>query len=325
VTITPKEDALVEGSETVILTLSSNASYTIGSPSNATVTIADNDVLPTVTIVATDANAAEEGLDTGVFTISRTGSTAASLNVYYTRSGTAVNGTDFNTITSPATIPAGSSSATVTITPKEDALVEGSETVILTLSSNASYTIGSPGSATVTISDNDTICTGTITVGTDYACASGEQVEIPIDINNTAGRTDMSFSISFDKTKLQYTGKTSGDMGAEVLTASKDNINRDGKVQPIVTFSEGGPTSGTIVKFEFILLSVISEGSENALTIGDIIPEDTYCGESGAVKCGGECLTWEDVIQKYVCYVNGQCSWQEVIDCYSQYVNSSSL
>src|SRR5204862_3956404 len=87
-TVTPIDDSTVEGNETVVLTLSANAAYTVGSPNSATITIADNDQPPpptTVTVVATDANASESG-DTGMFTISRTGSTAAALTVNYARS-----------------------------------------------------------------------------------------------------------------------------------------------------------------------------------------------------------------------------------------------
>src|SRR5439155_3735305 len=75
--------------------------------------------------------------------------------VNYALSGTAANGTDYTSLGSTLTIPAGSSSATVTVTPIDDTLVEGSETVVLTLSSSANYSIGSPNNATVTIADND--------------------------------------------------------------------------------------------------------------------------------------------------------------------------
>ena len=37
------DDALIEGNETVVLTLNSNSAYTVGSATSATVTIADND------------------------------------------------------------------------------------------------------------------------------------------------------------------------------------------------------------------------------------------------------------------------------------------
>src|SRR5207237_1237364 len=93
VTVTPIDDSQVEGNETVVLTLAANSAYTAGSPSSATVTIADNDQppLPTVTVVANDANASEQGLNTGSFTVSRAANTSTALTVNYTLSGTAQN------------------------------------------------------------------------------------------------------------------------------------------------------------------------------------------------------------------------------------------
>ena len=88
ITITPVDDGEVESSETVTLTLTTDccmgSSYTIGSANTATVTIADDDVLPEVSIAATDATASEAGPTSGQFTVSRTGPTTAALTVYYT-------------------------------------------------------------------------------------------------------------------------------------------------------------------------------------------------------------------------------------------------
>ena len=50
-------------------------------------------------------------------------------------------------------IPAGASSVTLTIYPVADNVVEGAETVILTLSPDPAYNMGQPKSATVTIVD----------------------------------------------------------------------------------------------------------------------------------------------------------------------------
>src|SRR5262245_554004 len=89
-----------EGNETVTVTLSANAAYTVGSPSAATVTLADNDAttLQTVTVVATDAAAAEAGVDPGVLTVSRTGATTTALTVNYTVGGTASSGSDYQAL-----------------------------------------------------------------------------------------------------------------------------------------------------------------------------------------------------------------------------------
>lgn len=112
--------------------------------------------LPTVTIAATDAAAAERNRDPGTLRITRTGATTAALTVRYTGSGTAMIGTDFDGPTGSVVIPMGQMSATVTIRPIDDVYVEGNETAIVTLATNAAYTLGSARAATVTIADNDT-------------------------------------------------------------------------------------------------------------------------------------------------------------------------
>jgi len=159
VTVTPIDDTAVEGNETVILTVSADAAYTVGSPNSATVTIADNDLspppAPTVTVAATDANASEKGPDPGTFTISRSGDAGSALTVNYSLGGTAVNGTDYQPLSGVVTIPVGASAVAVIVRPIDDGTVEGNETVILTLSANVAYIVGSPNTATVTIADND--------------------------------------------------------------------------------------------------------------------------------------------------------------------------
>src|SRR5205807_168957 len=110
--------------------------------------------LPTVNIVASDASAAEQNRDPGVFTVSRTGSTAGALTVPIVLGGTATNGSDYNSLASSVTIPAGQASAQIVVTPIDDNLVEGNETVVASLGASAAYTVGSPSSATVTIGDN---------------------------------------------------------------------------------------------------------------------------------------------------------------------------
>ncbi|NJN14960.1 MAG: ExeM/NucH family extracellular endonuclease [Oscillochloris sp.] len=54
ITIIPVDDADIEGNETVMLTLVDGSDYDLGTPSSATVTIADNDVVPPVACSAGD-------------------------------------------------------------------------------------------------------------------------------------------------------------------------------------------------------------------------------------------------------------------------------
>jgi hypothetical protein len=110
--------------------------------------------LPTVTLVASDSTASESG-DTGKFTFTRTGNINSPLTVYYTIGGTATNSSDYATILSSITFAAGQPTVDQIITPIDDVLVEGNETVQLTLTTNSAYLMGSTTSAIVTIFDND--------------------------------------------------------------------------------------------------------------------------------------------------------------------------
>ncbi|MEA5579512.1 Calx-beta domain-containing protein, partial [Anabaena sp. UHCC 0451] len=135
-------DALLEAKETVIVTLASNTNYLLGTAKTATVNIADNDK-PTITIRASDATAAEtvtgQAANPGRFTLTRTGDLSSSPTVNYTVAGTAINGTDYNTLSKTVTFAAGSATALINVNVKDDAVYEGNETVIVNLASSANY------------------------------------------------------------------------------------------------------------------------------------------------------------------------------------------
>jgi hypothetical protein len=163
---------------------------------------------PVVTITATDATAAESPLDTGTFQVSRTGSTAAPLTVSFTVGGTATPSVDYDTIGTTVTIPAGAASASITVTPKNDDLVELPETVVVTLSAGAGYSVGGANSATVTINSED-VPQSTLTIqfegpnGT-YACGSTVANNGPEDFD----QTDASFHLKIVGQLANVTGVT---------------------------------------------------------------------------------------------------------------------
>ena len=77
------------------------------------------------------------------------------MTVQYTVAGTALAGTDYVALPGAVTIEAGSSTATVAVTPIDDGAFESDESVILTLTANAAYSLGSPSAGTVTIVSDD--------------------------------------------------------------------------------------------------------------------------------------------------------------------------
>src|SRR5437867_3326273 len=83
-----------------------------------------------------------------------------SLRVYYSIGGSASNGADYSALSGVVTIPAGARAARIVVTPVDDMLPEGIETVVLRLTlpqdpADTPYAIGLPERAAAYITDND--------------------------------------------------------------------------------------------------------------------------------------------------------------------------
>jgi len=114
---------------------------------------------PLVSVIAQDSSATELGQTTGVFRVSRSGTTGTALTVTFNLTGSTAAVTDYGlTGTASATtvvIPVGSSFADITVTPADDIIMEASESVKLNLVDGNSYNFGHKTSATVSIVDDD--------------------------------------------------------------------------------------------------------------------------------------------------------------------------
>ena len=106
---------------------------TVQHPSSATITITDNDTAPNVWIDAVQ-NGAEGGTN-GYFRLKRD-NTQNALTVYFTLSGTATRGLDYSIIANSVTFAVGQDTIEIPINVIDDQVVEGTETVILTLTPN---------------------------------------------------------------------------------------------------------------------------------------------------------------------------------------------
>jgi len=114
-----------------------------------------------VTIVASDPQASEAGPDKGVFTVRRSGSTDNHVIVFFTLTGTAMNGADYEGVANSVVIPPGAREANITVLPIDDTEIENNETVIARLAPSPlaspmeQYIIGTISNAVITIYDND--------------------------------------------------------------------------------------------------------------------------------------------------------------------------
>lgn len=156
ITLAPSDDLDFEGAETINITLNTATSpYTIAT-GTASINLTDNDAPPSVTVVA-GINGTEPSTH-GTFTINlSTAAPSGGVDVTYTLTGTASFNTDYtDALSGTINIPEGTNSGTVTLITSDDPDIEGTETIIITLNTaSASYTIETPGSATINLFDND--------------------------------------------------------------------------------------------------------------------------------------------------------------------------
>jgi len=149
------DDQNVEPEEFVQLSVRESAAYGIGTDRVATFVLRDNDSsLPTV-MISPYSDYPTEG-DSGIlrFYIQRS-NTSGDLVVNYDLTGTATPDVDYSGLSGSVTIADGESGATITATPIDDAIVEGNETITVSLKAADDYLLGIANTATLAIADND--------------------------------------------------------------------------------------------------------------------------------------------------------------------------
>ena len=201
ITVAPLDDSVADGNKTVILTLTSpvnqSPEYVLSNNNSAAVTIIDDEsapgTIPQVSVrSSTNPNASEQDVlnpsdqDIAIFTFERSNvnaNSALTVNFTVNTSSTATAGTDYiNNLGTSITFNPGELIKEVTLTAIDDADLEGPETVTLSLSSDAAYTLGAARNATVTIDDADLEGPETVTLSlsSDAAYTLGAARNAPL-------------------------------------------------------------------------------------------------------------------------------------------------
>ena len=157
ITVTPINDTIGEGTETVMMTMVGSTNYDLYTNVNAVAFILDDGDLPVATISAF-RRAAYEG-NTNLFGQLRVEFSNAYISdntVNYTISGTAANGVQYQTIPNSIVVTNGQTNAFINIIPKDDASTVSNTTVTITLTAGANYILAASNlTATVTIFNDD--------------------------------------------------------------------------------------------------------------------------------------------------------------------------
>ena len=266
-------DDVYEDEETFTITLS-HAIGAVLADATAEGTITAEEItkqggLPTLTIA--DASGAEGG--TVTFTVTRTGATeldatvnwAASTASPATASAADLTGATSGTVTVTAS-PATSATTTITVHLADDDLHEGAETFTVTLSAPAEAKLGTPSSATGTITDDEEAPTVTLaltpatidesgatnasTVTASLNHASSAATTVTVNAVAVAPAVEGDFTLSANRTLTIAAGETAS-AGTVTITANDNNLDAPNKqvtVSATATNSQGvtAPSARTL-------------------------------------------------------------------------------
>ncbi len=152
---------------------------------------------PTVSIAVAPASVTEDGATNLIYTVTRSLNLSSATTVNISTSGTATAGVDYTGGVATVVIPAGATTATITIDPTPDTQVEADETVILTVAAGTGYTVGAPASATGTIL-NDDVPSATISVSPAAVAEDGAAnlvYTVTLNQANPSAATTVNYTI----------------------------------------------------------------------------------------------------------------------------------
>ena len=241
-TIPITDDSTFEGNENFTVSLSNVTGAAVLTDANATITITDNESTPTVDFNAATSSGSE-GTASATVQLDLSTASSSAVTVSYTATGGTASGsgTDYTLGSGTFTIPAGSTSSTLSFaTIVDDSIAESGETIEITLSSPSGATLGSQTAHTFTITDNDTASlspstqtvSGTvgssITATTAYTATSfsgtlsyavSPALPSGLSLNSSTGVVSGTPSASQSATSYTITGTGSGS-GSATATIS---------------------------------------------------------------------------------------------------------
>ncbi|MFN0050877.1 MAG: beta strand repeat-containing protein, partial [Planctomycetales bacterium] len=194
-------DTVFEGNETIVVDVTGVTNGTESVPQQVTATIVDDDPAPTVTLSIDPATLSETG---GVVTLTATLSVATALKttVILGFTGTASNGLDYAPSGTQIVIPAGQTSALITLTGLTDTLFEGSESIVVDITSVINAVEQSPQQVSATILDDDPIPSVTVEVTPATISEGGGAATVTATLSAISG-LPTTVSLAFTGTATQ--------------------------------------------------------------------------------------------------------------------------
>lgn len=285
VSVQTRVNTTVEPDPTLVLSIATGSDYTVGTPSSAQTTIKNTNV-PTLNI--SGGTPVSPG---GAVTLTITADQAPlqDTQVSLAISGSAASGTDYDPVHPVLTLSAGTTSTTVTFNTLPTGVIQPSKYIVVSLSpSPADYSVGSQGSAVITISGGNSLPTVTLSSATTYL-QKGEPYDVAINLSEAIS-TPLTINLAYGgnaSAGSDYTvpgggivvpaGQSSFQVAIPTVTNNVVESNRvlTVSLQSSSSYAEGSPSSVSVTITSSVLptltissnMSNVAEGGAATFTI----------------------------------------------------------
>jgi len=260
VTLQAVDDSVAELTETATITIAGTTTYSTGNPAAASVNILDNEPATADIVQVSGYDSMYERITTDYarLRIVRRGDlNAGQFTVNLAYSGTATAGSDYTSVPT-VTVDSTVVNQDFDINPIDDSLLEGPETITVSVAAGSGYTVGTNSpSASVTIRD-DEVATETVLYSENFNTDTSAQWNQLFGSYN--GATDYRCFFGYDYASGAYipaipaAPHSGGDTHGLYLTVNKDDASDYGAAG-VNVYPKGKSFSGDYaVRFDMYLM-----------------------------------------------------------------------
>ncbi len=192
VAVQTRVNSVVEADPTVTMSIAGGSGYSVGSPSSAQTTIKNNNV-PTLQV--SGSTTVSPG-GSATVTVTADQAPLQDTQVDLTVAGSAQAGTDYNPVHPVVTLSAGTTTTSVTFNTLTTNVIQPDKYIVVSITpSPTSYSVGSQGSAVITISGGNTLPTATLSSPTTYL-QKGQPYDVTVSLSEAVS-TPLTVNLAY--------------------------------------------------------------------------------------------------------------------------------
>ncbi|MFZ6005504.1 MAG: beta strand repeat-containing protein, partial [Actinomycetota bacterium] len=272
------DDSIDEPNEVFNVTLS-NASNAVINDGSATVTITDDDAVPSLSVAD---GSVSEGVAASV-TVSLSNPSSQTIVVHAASADGTASAADYAAVSVDVTFDPGETSKQVALDTTEDVIDEPDETVVVTLSDPSAGATIADGTGVLTITDDDDVPTLGVA---DGSVSEGVAASVTVSLSNPSSQTVTVHAATSDGTAsaADYTavsvdvtfaaGETSKQLAVSTL---EDDIDEPDET---VTVTLSDPSAGATIADGTGVLTINDDDATPAFSVADTAVAE---GASGGV------------------------------------------